>query len=305
MIGEDVIGTINVWMDKPYKAKSSEIDLLSSISSHAAVVMANAKLFSREYQIAETLQSNLIGAVPETFGRLTFGHKYLPALDEANVGGDLCDVIPLPNGKVGLIVADITGKGIKAAVHTAMIRYMGRAFIFQWPDSPAAVLGLLNKSIFCYFGSTTIVTVFCAIIDPETGWMSYANAGHPPAIILTRGGKQQILLYRTGIPIGYSADSDYDERESMLSAGDVLLLYTDGIIDARKNQELLAIEGLQDIIFQHSHLGPSELVDAVCEEVGRFTGNEFKDDIAMIATALDPQIDRQPSDRGIKEGSAL
>jgi sigma-B regulation protein RsbU (phosphoserine phosphatase) len=182
---------------------------------------------------------------------------------------------------------------------------MDRAFIFQWPDSPAAVLELLNKSIFCYFNSTTLVTVFCAIIDPETGWMAYANAGHPPAIVLTQDGKQQIMLYRTGIPIGYSADSSYDERELMLSPGDVLLLYTDGIIDARRDQELLSIEGLQDIIFKYAHLGPKDIVEAICDEVARFTNNDFKDDVAMIAAALNQQTEQQPSIQNVKEGSVL
>jgi serine phosphatase RsbU (regulator of sigma subunit) len=273
------------------------------------VVIANAKLFGREYQIAETLQSTLIGVVPERLGRLVFGHKYLPALDEARVGGDLFDVVTLPNGKVALVVADVSGKGIQAAVHTAMIRYMARAFLFQWPDSPAATLDLLNRAIFSYFGSKAIVTVFCAIIDPNTGWMAYANAGHPPAIALTRGGKQQVLFYRTGIPIGYSEDSEYDERELMLTPGDLLILYTDGIIEARHDRCVLTIEGLQDIVFKYAHLGPREMVEMVCEEAIQFANHDLRDDIAIIAAALEPVGDRwnvssEQRDTSVGGGSA-
>lgn len=302
-VGDEAIGTINVLMDKPYTPKQTEIELLEAIASHAAVVIANAKLFHKEYLIAETLQSTLIGIVPDRLGRLVFGHKYLPALDEARVGGDLFDVMPLPNGKVALVVADVSGKGIQAAVHTAMIRYMTRAFIFQWPDSPATVLDLLNRSLFNYFGSKTIVTVFCAIIDPETGWMTYANAGHPPAIALTRSGKQQTLFYRTGIPIGYSEKSEYDERELILTPGDMLLLYTDGIIEARKEKNILTIEGLQDIVFKYSHLSPSDLVEMICEETGNFAGNNLQDDIAVIAATLEPHAIRIDDSRDGREES--
>jgi serine phosphatase RsbU (regulator of sigma subunit) len=170
---------------------------------------------------------------------------------------------------------------------------MTRAFIFQWPDSPAAALDMLNRSVFSHFGAKTIVTVFCAVIDPESGWMTYANAGHPPAIALTQRGRQQMLFYRTGLPIGYSPDSDYEEREVMLETGDLLLLYTDGIIEARRDKTVLSIEGLQDIVFRHANLGPRELVDMVCEETGNFADNRLRDDIAVIAAALEPQGDNR------------
>jgi serine phosphatase RsbU (regulator of sigma subunit) len=288
VLGDEAIGTINVWMDRPHKARPMEIHLLTSIASHAAAVIANAKLFGREYQIAETLQTTLMGSVPERFGRLVFGHKYLPALDEARVGGDLYDVFALPNGKVGLMVADVSGKGIEAAVHTAAIRYMGRAFAFQFPDSPAAAVAALNRALLAHSGPKALATMFYAVVDPRTGRMTYANAGHPPAIALTRSGRQQMLFYRTGMPIGYSDESDYGDRSIDLVSGDVLLLYTDGIIEARSDGRVLAIEGLQDIVFNHGKLGPMEMVEMICEDTHLFANGEMRDDVAIIAASIEP-----------------
>lgn len=288
--GNSVIGAITVWHEQSGKVEQKEMDLLIAIASHAAVVIANAKLFSREYRIAETLQSTLIGTIPDRLGGLTLGNKYLSALDEARVGGDLFDAVALPNGKVALMIADVSGKGIQAAMHTAMIRYMARAFIFQWPDSPATALNMLNRAIINYFENMAIVTVFCAIIDPKTGLLVYANAGHPPAIAITHSSKQQIMLYRTGIPIGYADDFEYEERTVNLSPGDLLLLYTDGIIEARQaGGDVLSVEGLQEILFRHTNLGPQEMVEVVCEETKRFAEGNFRDDIAIIAAAIEPK----------------
>jgi serine phosphatase RsbU (regulator of sigma subunit) len=296
IIGHETLGAIDVWMDKTHHAKKTEINLLSYIASHAAAVIANAKLFGKEYQIAETLQNTLIGAVPESLGRLVFGHKYMPALDEAKVGGDLFDVVTLPNGKVALIVADVSGKGIQAAVHTGMIRYMLRAFIFEWPDSPAVALDHLNAALSAYVGPKTVVTVFCAIVDPDTGNVAYANAGHPPAIVLTRAGKQQTLLYRTGLPVGYSDNSKYEQREITLLPDDMLILYTDGIIEARRDRRILTIEGLQSIVFENAHLNAHEMVDAICEETSRFAHRDLRDDIAIMAASFGPRVEEQPAE---------
>lgn len=284
--GSEAIGVINVWMDRPYNAKPTEIYLLTSIASHAAAVIANAKLFGREYQIAETLQNSLMANVPDQIGRLRFGHKYLPALDEARVGGDIYDVVPLSNGKIYVMVADVAGKGIGAAVHIATIRYMGRAFAFDHPDSPGATLTKLNQALISCSTNSTMVTLFCALIDPATGEMLYANAGHPPGILITRSGKQQIWLYRTGMPIGYSEDCTYDERCVKLEENDTLLLYTDGITEAKRGNELFSTDGLQDLLFKHKTTDPSELVELICEEAHRFTEGDLRDDVAVIAVTF-------------------
>jgi serine phosphatase RsbU (regulator of sigma subunit) len=287
IVGDQAMGTINVWTDAPHTAKAMEIHLLSSIASHAAAVIANAKLFGREYQIAETLQNTLKGEVPERIGRLSFGHKYLPALDEASVGGDLYDVINLPDGRVGVIVADVAGKGIQAAVHTSMVRYMGRAYLLENPDSPAQVLWRLNEAIVHFAGSGLVVTVFIAVIDAATGHAVYANAGHPPALLLTQQGRQQILLYRTGVPVGFTEQSAYDDRSADLKPGDTLLIYTDGIIEARKNGKLLNVEGLEDILFRHCDLGPVEMVETICQETDSYSNHRLTDDIAIVAAGFD------------------
>lgn len=288
--GDEVIGTISVCMADAYEARPMEVYLLTSIASHAAAVILNAKHFGREYRIAQTLQSSLIGNIPDRLGRVVFGHKYLPALDEAQVGGDLYDVINLPNGRVGIIVADVAGKGIQAAMHTAMIRYMTMAFAYQSPDSPSRALELLNSALCSQNARSVIVTVFYAVLDPDTGWLVYANAGHPPAVNISRGGKQQTFLYRTGLPVGFVDDATYYDKEVQLLSGDTLMIYTDGVTEARQGTQIISRDMLTDILFENANLDPQEIVDNVCDEIRKFTCNKLKDDIAVIAVTLDPQL---------------
>lgn len=287
VVGNEAIGTINVWMDRPYKAKPTEIYLLTSIANHAAVVIANAKLFGREFRIAETLQSTLMGQVPEQIGRLRFGHKYIPALDEARVGGDIYDVVLLPDGMVYIVVADVAGKGMQAAVHISAIKHMGRAFALDHPDSPSEILTKLNNALLRYSEQSTMVTMFCALIDPRTGHMVYASAGHPPAIILTSSGRQQLFLYRTGIPIGCDENAVYMEYSLDLKPDDKLLVYTDGIIESGVGDDLLSVAGLQEMVFKHAGEAPAGLVDAICEDTRLFAFGHLRDDIAVIAVSVD------------------
>jgi serine phosphatase RsbU (regulator of sigma subunit)/HAMP domain-containing protein len=284
IFGKEVLGTIDIWMPEPHEFTAYQIDLLSSIAAHAAMVIQNARLFGKEYRIAETLQSVLLGSIPDEMNGLELGCKYAPALDEAHVGGDFYDAFNLPGGKLGLVVADVSGKGLAAAVHTAMCKYMLRGFAHHWPNSPGRTLELLNEAVSGFAASRFYVTLFYCVIDPFSGEMTYANAGHPPAVWISDSGLKQVLLYQTGMPIGMDPDVRFQEKTVTLRTEDRLILYTDGIMEARQGKETLGIEGLQEILFAAAdEHDPKALVEMLYTETLRYADDAVRDDIAIMA----------------------
>jgi len=299
---KEVIGTIDVWMSQPCDFSPYQVDLLSSIAVHAAIVIQNARSFGKEYRIAETLQSVITGSMPSSVGGLKLGCKYAPALDEARVGGDFYDLIPLPGDKLGIVIADVSGKGLGAAMHTAMCKFMLRGFAYHLPDSPAKALGMVNDALRDYAGSRFFVTVFYGVIDPATGVLTYANAGHPPPIWVSEDGMRQTLLYQTGVPVGLDAGTRYEERSARLSDGDALVLYTDGLVDVRRGEDTLGIEGLQEILFAAKEQDPQAMVERLYTEALLYAKDGVQDDTVVVALravelGLAYRVESQPREK--------
>ena len=286
VVGDEAMGVIALYCFKPRQFSQREIQLLTSISLHAAVVVRNAKLYTTEATIAETLQRSLVSEAPEQCRGLEFAGRYIPALDEASVGGDLYDVTPLPNGKVAVVIADVSGKGLGAAIHLAACKYMLKALVCAHPDDPAAVLGELNEAINYCFHQDFFVTMFHAVIDPEKGSILYANAGHPPAFLISENGNMHSRLPSTGIPLGAGQACKYENQSVNAKPGDVLLLYTDGVTDAVKDGSRLDLEGLHKMVFESGRCSGAELVDRLIGKLSRDFDPSRKDDIALLAVSF-------------------
>ena len=287
LVEDRAIGVITIYSKMPRRFDPKEIRLLTSIGLHAAVIVRNASLYTRESSIAETLQKGLIPEAPEEHGGLKFASRYTPALDEARIGGDFYDVTPLPNGRVGVVMADVSGKGLDAAIHLATCKYMLKALMYAHPDDPAKVLCELNDAINSYFNSSFFVTLFCCVIDPDRGTLHYANAGHPPAILLAEEGKIHTCLPSTGIPIGSGYDCQYHSQHVDVNRSDMLVLYTDGVTDSSKDGNMLGVEGLHAVIFKAGLCSVTELVDYIYNELSQDQTALQRDDIALLGISFD------------------
>ena len=287
LVEDRAIGVITAYSKDPRKFTPKEIRLLTSIGLHAAVIVRNASLYTRESSIAETLQKGLVPEAPEEYRGLKFASRYTPALDEARVGGDFFDVTPLPNGCVGVVMADVSGKGLDAAIHLATCKYMLKALIYAHPDDPAKVLCELNDAINSYFDANFFVTLFCCVIDPNQGTLNYANAGHPPAILLAEEGKIHTCLPSTGIPIGSGYNCHYNSQCVEIKPSDMLLLYTDGVTDTMKNGNMLEVEGLHSMIFEAGQCSATALVDYIYTELSQDQAAFQRDDIALLAVSFE------------------
>ncbi len=295
LVRNQAIGAITVCSAKPREFTPAEIRLLTSIGQHAAVVVRNAGLYTREASIAEALQRGLISEAPERQWGLRFASRYVPALEEVGVGGDFYEVVPLPTGNVGVVIADVSGKGLSAAMHLAACKHMIKALMYSHPDDPGRVLGELNDAMKHYFDASFFVTVFYAVIDTQKQAIRYANAGHPPALLITEGHGMHTCLSGTGTPAGTGFSCRYESHCVDFTASDLLLLYTDGIIDATCNGEPLGIEGLHRLVFEAGRCSASELVEHVCEKVQAVWDVGRKDDMALLAVSFDQETETPDS----------
>jgi serine phosphatase RsbU (regulator of sigma subunit)/predicted ester cyclase len=206
---------------------------------------------------------------------------YQPARE---VGGDFYEFFELDAGKVGLAVGDATGKGIPAALAVTATSSMLRAVARDSGYSPGEVLERVNETLLARIPSNMFVTCFYAILEPKSGSLVYANAGHNLPCCRHEPTGTTTELSARGMPLGLMAGMGYEEKESVLVPGEGVLFYTDGLIEAHNPQgEMFGTPRLRNLLSARTEGGGS-LRAALIEELGRFTGAgwEQEDDITLL-----------------------
>jgi hypothetical protein len=232
----------------------------------------------QELTMARDIQQALLPKnLPELKG-WKFSCCYQPARE---VGGDFYDFLELEGGRLGLVVGDATGHGMPAALVMATARSMLRA-VAQASESPGEVLRRANDPLFTDIPPSMFITCFYAILDPKSGRLLYANAGHDLPY-LHRGGDAKELKAR-GMPLGLMPGMSYEEQEITLEAGDSALFYSDGLVEAHDPQrrEMFGFPRLRALVAEHGEDG--SLVEILLEELHSFTGDgwEQEDDITLL-----------------------
>src|SRR5688500_14362637 len=234
----------------------------------------------QELRVARLIQQTLLPKhVPDLPGYQLAAY-YQPARE---VGGDFYDFLELDNGHLGLVVGDVTDKGVPAAIVMATTRTMLRASA-QRLDSPGEVLKRVNDVIVRDIPPNMFITCLYAILDQETGLPRYANAGHDlPYRRRTSNGSAEELR-ATGMPLGLLPGMSYEEKEIGLEGGDTVLFYSDGLVEAHDPQrDMFGFPRLQGLVGAHRSDGPA-MVNFLLSELARFTGEEWEqeDDITLV-----------------------
>ena len=202
--------------------------------------------------------------------------------------GDFYDLILLPNGQLGILVADVVDKGMAAALFMVLSRTLIRTYAVQYHTQPSSVLQAANLRILMDISTDQFVTVFYGILDPVTGTLTYCNAGHNPPYLLSAQESAAVqALPRTGMPLGIFEDSNWEQKAVQLSPGDMLVLYTDGLTEASSPQEeFFGEERLLDLA--KSNLGHSaqDVQDALMEHVHQFIGDAPQFDDITLAVVV-------------------
>jgi serine phosphatase RsbU (regulator of sigma subunit) len=183
---------------------------------------------TRELETAGRVQARFL---PETIPALA-GWEIEVALHSVwQTSGDYYDFITLPNGNLGILVADVSDKGAGAALYMALTRTLIRTYAMQYPDQPGLALQMANERILIDTTSDQFVTMFYGVLDATAGTMTYANAGHNPPLLFQ--GSQHEELDKTGIPLGLFVGRQWNQRTVSLDPGDALVVYTDGVSEAQ------------------------------------------------------------------------
>jgi len=201
------------------------------------------------------------------------------------MSGDFYDLIPLEEGKLGLLIADVTDKGVGPAMFMALSRTLIRTFARQYPEQPELVLQAANHRILQDVGSPLFVTTFYGVLDPQTGRLVYANAGHNPPLLFHAGQTEPQLLKATGMPLAVDETMQWGQATAQLNPEDVLFLYTDGATDAQNEQEeFFSFERLTESVAAVANLPAAELHTSLVAELRQFIGAvpQFDDITLMV-----------------------
>lgn len=260
--------------------------------------MQLADALRHEHLIAETLQRSLLSA-PEaqTFAGLDVHTEYEAAWAEALIGGDFYDTLPLPGGRVALVVGDVAGKGLSAATHTAEVKYALRAILHDSPD-PGAALARLNDYLIQSRParpgeSSVLVAVALAVVDTRTGEALVSLAGAEPPLLLRAGGEAEELT-AGGMLLGVTHGEVYDVRRVQLADSDSLLMVTDGLTEARRGAEFFGHDGLRAAARRvlmpsgNSTISVLPAGQAIIAEARRFTGGLLHDDVCLLLVRRAP-----------------
>src|SRR5215216_3595365 len=287
----ELIGVLNLGprlSEQDYS--SDDRKLLDDLAGQAAPALRVAQLvreqeaeavtrqrFEQELEVARLIQQNFLPKELPDLPGWQIAAYYRPARE---VGGDFYDVIPLPDGRVGFVVGDVTDKGVPAALVMSATRSVLRASA-QRLIEPGEVLERLNEHLCPDMPAKMFVTCLYGVLDPGTGHLRFANAGHDLPYVKTADGI--VELRARGMPLGLMSGMRYEEKEATLEPGESVLLHSDGVVEAHDpERDMFGFPRLKDTMAD----APSgqDLIDRVLSELEAFTGPgaEQEDDITMV-----------------------
>jgi len=284
---KDVLQVLSVQVMKQLELRRLLRQQAKIMAEKEAAQTLLAAAYAHEKKIAETLQRSLLRPIEEmNFPGLSVAPLYEAAWSEADVGGDFYDAFSLGGGKVALVIGDVAGKGLEAAARTAEVKYALRAFLLDTPD-PAATLVRLNDFL-CRFhdyadeDSPRFVVMSLGIVDAHSGEATFAFAGAEPVFVL-RGNSCAEQKSLPGLPLGVQSGESYRTLTWQMEPGDILLLATDGLTEARHEEDFLGVEGLIQIAVQARKLASlPETGAAIIQSAKTFAGGSLRDDACLL-----------------------
>ena len=269
--------TIRSAADKDWSPLIGE-ELAREIASRAAVIVDNAVLYEREREVSHTLQLGLLGGGPPPFEHITVSAAYRAGTAALEVGGDWYDAFPLPSGNVALVVGDVVGHGLEAAVAMGQLR--GAVSALAQTTGPSRLLERLDVFVETVPSAATATLAYIEL-DPADGTIRYACAGHPPPLLVSAGGRTRFLWEGRSPPLG----SMLGERRAAvdrLEEGETLVLYTDGLVERRSESIDAGLERLARAALLASG-SPATHADDICDAL---LGREDQDDDVCVLTTL-------------------
>ncbi|MFC9794051.1 SpoIIE family protein phosphatase [Streptomyces sp. NPDC057695] len=275
-----VLGLATFYRTRPVGPfTKDEVDLAGELAARAAVCVDNARLYSREHDTATVLQRSMLPQHITPPPGIEVAHRYLPASDVNEVGGDWYDVVDLKDGRAVLVIGDVMGHGTPAAAVMGRLSATVRAL---------ARLDLAADEMFHQLEATLrdlaepmIATFLCVVVDPATGRCGITRAGHPPPAAVLPDGTVRLLDVPPGLPLGVGG-VDFTTTEVTLPLGSVLVLYTDGLVESRSSDIDARLTELTELL-----AAPVPSLPALCDRLlTHLVPASADDDIALLAARV-------------------
>jgi PAS domain S-box-containing protein len=270
-------GRLALWIDLGRRRPFTDEDrlLLALLAGHIGPSLSRAHQIDQQRETAVALQRAILGPAALPAG---FAVRYEPATRPLEVGGDWYDTVDLPDGRIGIVVGDCVGRGLNAAAVMGQLRSACRALLLQDPR-PAHTLMALDRFA-AHLAGALCTTVFCGVLDPATGQLTYSTAGHPPGILAGPDGETVLLEEGRSVPLGVRPGLERPESEHTIGARATLLLYTDGLVERRQRSLDDGIERAGRVLHDGRANPVEELAGQLMTRLAPATG--YDDDVALL-----------------------
>jgi hypothetical protein len=244
------------------------------------LALESSALYHAEKETARLLQEALLSD-PGPIEGIAFSHAYYSGIKSTRVGGDFFDLFATDDDHVALLLGDVSGKGIGPAILAARAKHTMIAHLLEG-DLPARVLSQTNLVLERSTDPETFATTFVGLLDKRSGVLEYCNAGHTDALLLRSAGSVERLSSRSPL-LGAFPEMRFVPAQASLGAGDVLLLYTDGVSEARGPGGFFGTERIVSLLERSAHVGVGDLADELLKEVTDYAAAALDDDVAILA----------------------
>lgn len=263
-----------------------EVSFLRRLCEDVVSVERGEQVRSRDKHISQALMSGMRNELQEVEG-LSAESRYSSATEAAYVGGDFYDLVRLPNRRAAVVMGDVSGKGIEAASVSSAVKCALSAYAFEGL-APARMVELLNDFLLGFSRLETFATMFVGIVDISANELTYCSAGHPPALLVSADTRELVTLGCQSGVVGAFAGMDYRDGRQALKTGDILVLYTDGVTEARaQDGSFFGEDGLRELVAHEVAVGFAGLADRLLAGVAAFTGQSLEDDVAIVVVRFD------------------
>lgn len=271
------VGMIALFSIEGREFPASELKMLAALGGLAGVAVHNALVYQHKYDIARSLQFQLVPKVPLAADGLEIGHKFLPAKE---VGGDYYDLINIAPGRVGIVIADVAGNSVPAAMYISMSKHVLRAYAVE-DNPPSGVLQRINRIACEETQPEVFISLFYGVFDASDRSFRYACAGHEPPLLYRHDGSLERLT-ADGILIGVTPNAAYEEKCIALEPGSVIALFTDGVVDSQNGPEKFDVDDISAIITACALMPAQQLADNIYARLIETTGDVTQDDAALV-----------------------
>ncbi len=279
---DELLGLIVLGASAEDRFDAGHLELLTLAADRMAIAIDHVQRFAHGRQLVETLQRSLLPDRLPHHPRLELAARYLPSGLAPQIGGDWYDALELDRDRTAVMIGDVVGHGVRAATTMSELRNALRAFAVEG-HSPGSALHQLDRVVHATLGPGMIATVLFLIIDASKGTVSISRAGHPPPALRTAAGEIQFLETGGTLPLGIDDRVKADEAEYRVNPGDTLLLFTDGLVERRRESINTGFDRLRDA-FTNAPSDVEELCDFILERT--VTEQASHDDIAVLAVRV-------------------